>query len=84
MIMCTLVCLTVGQITCVHIVTACSVWSIRTHAYHKSSANCLLSEGGGTIAHITDCYLCRDDDVRVLPGNNGSLMIQAAQQGKPF
>ena len=28
------------------------------------------------------CSFCRDDVVRVLPGNNGSLVIQAAQQGE--
>ena len=27
-------------------------------------------------------YSCRDDVIRVLPGNNGSLVIQAAQQGE--
>ena len=33
--------------------------------------------------YATDYYYpCRDDVVRVLPGNNGSLMIQAAQQGE--
>ena len=32
--------------------------------------------------YYTDSYTCRDDVVRVLPGNNGSLVIQAAQQGE--
>ena len=32
--------------------------------------------------NYTDSYTCRDDVVRVLPGNNGSLVTQAAQQGE--
>ena len=59
---------------------------------YRQSVNCLLSmDVDVTIAclvsmslcvYATDYYPCRDDVVRVLPGNNGSLMIQAAQQGE--